>query len=213
VVINPGDVLPLKKSEDEKGAPLEIKCIATRGMFMDFERDIGHNRAVCATHQPKDRDGSDNANSIVLRLRFGDFCFFDAGDLTWNGEYNLVCPANRVGKVDVYQVTHHGLDQSNNPVVLATLQPRVAIMNNGVRKGCDPEVVTTLRATKSIEAVYQLHKNLRPDGKAGNVADEFIANLDQKCEGNHVVLSVDPDGRNYTVRIPAKKHARRFATK
>jgi hypothetical protein len=146
-------------------------------------------------------------------VQFGNWRFFDAGDLTWNQEARLVCPKNLIGQVDVYQVTHHGLDSSNNPLVLRTLQPRVAIMNNGVTKGCLPEVAANLRDTPSLQAVYQVHKNLRPDGATGNVPDEFIANKERECQGNYIKLSVAPDAKSYTVSIPANGHSRTFQTK
>ncbi|MGH7137148.1 MAG: hypothetical protein ACREHD_15510 [Pirellulales bacterium] len=37
------------------------------------------------------RDGSDNANSIVLLLSLGEFQFFEAGDLTW---INFLAPSS-----------------------------------------------------------------------------------------------------------------------
>ena len=163
----------------------------------------------------KDRDGSDNANSVVTLLSFGPFRLFDAGDLTWNREHDLVCPKNLVGEVDVYQVTHHGLDSSNNPLVLRSIKPTVAIMNNGATKGCLPEVFTTLKETTSLQAIYQVHKNMRPDGAMHNVADEFIANqgAEKDCQGNHIQLSVDPTGKTYVVRIPANKHEKQFESR
>jgi len=61
--------------------------------------------------------------------------------------------------------------------------------------------------------VYQVHKNLRPDGVVNNVTDEFIANLERNCKGNTIKLSVAPDGKTYTVDIPANGHQRTYQTK
>jgi len=59
----------------------------------------------------------------------------DLADLTGTREYDLVCPANKIGAVDLYLVSHHGIDTSGSPQLVHALHPRVAIMNNGARKG------------------------------------------------------------------------------
>ncbi|MDP6445300.1 MAG: MBL fold metallo-hydrolase [Pirellulaceae bacterium] len=210
-VIKPGDKLSLKQAE---GSPtVSMRCLGTRREFVAAAKTTPANKDLCAQHKPKNRDGSDNANSVVMLLELGAFRFFDAGDLTWNQEKKLVCPRNLVGKVDVYQVTHHGLDSSNNPILLKSLEPTVAVMNNGVTKGSRPDVFAALRDTKSIKAIYQLHKNLRPDGDVNNVADKFIANLKEKCDGNHVHLSVAADGKSYRVSVPSREHVAEYQTR
>ena len=213
IVIHPGDQVPLRQTTAAGAVSFELRCLGTRKKFPTVADNVPPNTEACASHRPKDRDGSDNANSVVMLLRFGPFDFFDAGDLTWNQEYRLFCPKNPAGIVDVYQVTHHGLDSSNNPLVLASLQPTVAVMNNGVTKGCLPEVFATLKSTPSLKAIYQVHKNLRPDGSVNNAPDEYIANHQQQCQGNWIKLSVDPTGLAYRVEIPSHGHRREFRTK
>ncbi|GIW95899.1 MAG: hypothetical protein KatS3mg110_3940 [Pirellulaceae bacterium] len=211
IVIQPGMRLPVMQREGSP--PLEILCLAARQQFIDPPAGVPENTAICQSHRDKERDGSDNANSIVLLVRFGMFRFLDAGDLTWNLEKRLVCPVNLVGEVDVYQVTHHGLDSSNNPVVLQSIKPTVAVMNNGATKGCMPEVFATLKETPSLEAIYQVHRNVRPDGSVNNTADEYIANDEVACKGEGIVLSVAADATSYEVRVPAKGHRRTFAVR
>jgi competence protein ComEC len=209
-VVKPGDQLSLRQGL--KSPTLNLSCMGTRKEFVTPSPGTPDCKA-CAAHKPKDRDGSDNANSVVMLLQFGKFRFYDGGDLTWNQEYRLVCPKNVVGQVDVYQVTHHGLDSSNNPVILEALQPQVAIMNNGKTKGCTPDVFANLQAAKSLKAVYQLHRNERPDGSMNNVETDFIANRSKDVTGNYIHVSVAADSKSYDVRIPAHKHSKTYKTR
>ncbi len=209
-VINPGDSIPLKQAPGT--ARIKLTCLATRRSASRALAQPG--RAELCQDKPaaKPQDTSDNANSVVLLLELGDFRFFDAGDLTWNVEPTLVCPDNLTGgTVDVYQVTHHGLDRSNHPTLVHALAPTVTVMNNGVTKGCGAETFQTLQSIPSAKAHYQVHKNLRDD-REHNTPDTFIANLERRCQANPIRLAVKPDGTGYAVSIPATGHRQEFAT-
>jgi competence protein ComEC len=121
------------------------------------------------------------------------------GDLTWNYEQKLVCPNNLIGKVDLFQTTHHGLDRSNSPQFVWAIAPRVAVMNNGPRKGGPPSVFEVLRKSPGLEDIWQVHLALATP-KEVNTDEKMIANLvpSAQCTGNLIEASVDSNGR-YTI--------------
>ncbi len=197
-----GDPFPLKG--------VDAVVLASGGKVIQAPE--GPPNPLCAeapADQPEDR--SDNARSLALRFRLGKFDFLDCGDLTWNVEKQLVCPVDRVGPVDLYQVTHHGMDSSNHPTLVRTVAPTVAIMNNGPRKGGSPATVKLLRAIPSIQAAYQLHRNAATPAE-DNTDPALIANPDP-AGGRFIHVAVEPDGSAYTVQIGPDGEKRAFKSR
>jgi competence protein ComEC len=206
VVLKPGDSIPLKQS----GTEISLRVLG--GMQKFVEGKSAQSGVDCEKLTEKPKDSGDNANSTVLVLQYGAFEMFDGGDLTWNTEAKLVCPQNLLSTVDVYDVNHHGLDASNNPLLVQALAPTVAVMSNGTTKGCGAETFKTLKSVPSIEAVYQIHRNLRADSE-NNTQPEHIANAEKECAANYIKVSVEEGGGKYTVSIPGTGHTRQFTSK
>ena len=207
--LKPGDEIALKQTDG--APPLRLLCVSGNGAVI-ADKPGAPTNPLAKEHKPKEADASDNARSLGFLLSYGPFRFLDLGDLTWNVEYKLVAPSDKIGLIDVYQVTHHGADLSNNPVLLRTVKPHVAVMNNGPRKGGSAVVVADVRRLADLQAFYQLHRN-QGTGALENADADCIANPDEKCEGEPIRLLVARDGKNYTVAVGWKGKARRFETR
>jgi competence protein ComEC len=93
-------------------------------------------------------------------VTFGRFRVAHLGDLTWNKEFDLMCPSNPIGTVDLLVVSHHGQAISNSPVLVHALRPRVALLNNGTRKGGQPDAMKVLYSSPGLEDLWQVHFSL-----------------------------------------------------
>jgi beta-lactamase superfamily II metal-dependent hydrolase len=119
-----------------------------------------------------DVGGAENPASVGFVLRYGKFDFVDLGDLTWNVEQKLMCPTNRIGLADLYQVSHHGSDLSSSPQLVHGLAPFVAVMNNGATKGGSASTFDVLRASPGLTDLWALHRVTAND--AQHNADEVL---------------------------------------
>jgi hypothetical protein len=170
-IVKPGDRVPI--------TGLDWRIVTSAGQAIKTPlAGGGKPNAACAQFSPKDASPTDdNGQSVGSVVTFGQFRAIDLGDLLWNKEFELICPNNPIGTVDVYFVTHHGLDQSGSPALVHGVRPRVAVMQNGTRKGAGLEAMSTMRSSPGLEDIWQLHWSY---GAAleQNSAGLFIANVD-----------------------------------
>jgi len=205
LVVKPGDTLPIKG--------IEVKFVSANGaLITQALPGCGAPNNLCATAVKKEADASENARSVGFVLSYGGkFRFVDLGDLTWNKELELVCPNNLLGQVDLYLTTHHGMDMSGSEQIVHALHPRVAIMNNGARKGGSVPAWKAVRSSPGLEDLWQLHFAMA-GGSENNTPDVFIANTEEACQGQWLRVTVEPSGA-FTVYNSRNKHEKTYAAR
>jgi competence protein ComEC len=191
-VIKPGASIPVKG--------IEVTVVEAGGQPIDRH---GEPNPFCAGIAPQTEDSAENARSAGIVVTLGKFRFANLGDLTWNKELALLCPENRVGKVDVFETPHHGAE---SPKAIYGLAPRVVVMDNGARKGGDPKGWKTFKDSPGLEDMWQLHFAIA-GGSDANTPDTLIANVDDPCEGKYLKLTAEPDG-SFTVINSRNKYTK-----
>jgi beta-lactamase superfamily II metal-dependent hydrolase len=187
-VVKPGDKVPLT------GVDWTVVTSAGAALKKPLPGG-GRPNPVCAQVQKKEDppNPDDNAQSVGSVIAFGQFRAIDLGDLLWNKEVELMCPNNPVGTVDLYLVTHHGLAQSGSDALVHGVRPRVAVMQNGTRKGGAVAAYEIMEKSPGLEDIWQLHWSYNA-GIEHNPAGVFIANVDDAATIAGV-LTAPPGGR------------------
>jgi competence protein ComEC len=199
--VKPGDTIPIKG--------IDVKVLSAGGRVLDSPLSgAGQAGVDCAGFQMKDVDTSENAQSVGLVISFGNFRMINMGDLTWNKEKDLVCPVNKIGKVDLYLVSHHGMNMSGSPQWVKSLAPKVALMNNGARKGASPEIWQSIHDAPGTPDIWQLHFAV-PAGKEHNSSDTMIANVDEICEGKWLRVEAEKSGA-FKISNPRNKYEKAY---
>ncbi len=91
------------------------------------------------------------------------------------------------------------------------MAPRVAIMNNGARKGGDPKGWKTVKDSPGLEDLWQLHFAVA-GGTEANSPDPFIANVDEPCQGQYLKVTAEANGA-FTVYNPRNKYSKTYPAK
>jgi competence protein ComEC len=186
LTLKPGDPLPVKG--------VEGTVVSSDGALLEKPLPgAGQQNANCKESEERPGDQTENPRSLGTILAFGKLKILDLGDLTWDKEMQLMCPLNKLGRVDIYVVSHHGWQQSGSPALVHGTAPRVAIMDNGAKKGGTPSAWDIVKSSPHLENLWQLHFS-DEGGMAHNVAPEFIANPAGPDAGNYLELIAKPDG-------------------
>jgi len=208
-VVKPGDKIPL--------AGVDWRVVAAAGEVLKSPLPgAGKLNPYCANTKPQDPDPTENAQSVSSFITFGKFRVVHMGDLTWNKEMDLMCPNNRLGTEDLFIVSHHGQPISNSPALVHALQPRVAIMNNGTRKGGQPDAMKVIYSSPHLEDLWQMHFSLL-SGQEYTAPGMFIANLTDNQPASMPVAPMAPpqpglgvppapqhDGKAYWIKVSAQ---------
>jgi competence protein ComEC len=190
--VRPGDTIPVKG--------LHVDIVAAAGdSIQNPLPGAGQPNPLCASYEALPPDPGENAHSIAMIITLGNLRIADLGDLFWDKEYDLACPVNKLGTVDLYMTTHHGTATSGSPQMVHALHPKVAIMNNGANKGGSIKAWTAIENSPGLEDLWQLHYS-NEGGKNHNVAEKFIANpSEENDKGYSIEVTARADG-SFTVR-------------
>ena len=176
IVAKPGDRITLKG--------VDWRIVAAAGEVVKSPLPgAGRANPECANFKPVDNNAEDPM-SVASYITFGKFRTAHLGDLTRNMEFKLMCPNTSLPPVDLLLGMHHGQDSSNSPVMDHALRPRVAIMNNGTRKGGEPFTAMSIHTSPGFEDLWQIHFSLL-SGQEYTTPGMFIANgIDDACGGH-----------------------------
>jgi beta-lactamase superfamily II metal-dependent hydrolase len=186
----PGDRIPVEG--------LDVQVVSSAGDVikepMAGAPGAGAPNPLCREAKLKEQDATpENFESVGIVVRYGGFRLVDLGDLTWNQEHALACPTNLVGIMTVFHTTRHGDPHSGAPQFVHAIHARVAVMNNGERKGGSPEYWQTVYEAPGLEDFWQIHRSAA-GGADHNSPEQFLANLNETDHGHYIKMSVRADG-------------------
>jgi competence protein ComEC len=173
---------------------MHIRLVSSDGNVPDGPLPGGGQPNPLCTGVPgmDNNGGEENVRSLGMLITFGKTRILYLGDLTWNMELKLLCPVNKIGKVDVYFVTGHSMNLSSSPPT-AAFDPLVAVMQNGPTKGGDEAVIKTVTGYPDLQGFWRTHYTVRYPDLNGD--PNYIANLDQvPDQGNSIDIDIAPGG-------------------
>ena len=190
-IVKAGDTIPLRG--------VRVDVVSSSGRVIDKAiNGGGAPNPYCSDAERKEPNKTENSQTAGVLVSYRRFTSLDVGDLTWDKELDLACPANKLGRVSLLLATHHGFfnDQSGAPALLWAIQPQTVIANNGPRKGMAPSAFERIQKVRGIEGLWQSHLALASD-KEHNTAEEMIANTEPsaECSGHWIRVDVDSEGR------------------
>ena len=147
----------------------------------------------------------ENACSAAIRLRYGAFGYFAAGDLTSNS-FDGALPwrdietpaAQAAGPVDVAVAAHHGMFDATGPDVVRALRPRAWIVQSWHVAHPSPDALERMLSQR----LYSGPRDVFATGlsPANELAHKWLTDR-LAARGGHVIVRVAPGGGGYRVVV------------
>ena len=184
IIAKPGDILPIKG--------MRVEVISSDGALIEKSLlGAGQPNPACANSSQPASDQTENPRSLGTLITFGKLRILDLGDLTVDKEYQLMCPLNKIGHIDIYIASHHGFFQSGS-AALVHASRLGAIVDNGATKGGSPLALDIMKTSPN-QAIWQFHFSEEADRR-----QHSPWNLLPICTGpdagNYLKLTANPDG-------------------
>jgi competence protein ComEC len=207
-VVKPGDKIPV--------AGLDWRIVAAAAKTIQTALPGGGKpNPYCASFKAQDIPQTEDDQSVGSFITFGRFHTLHLGDLTLNRQFELMCPTNRLGTVNLMLLGRHG--NVNSELLVHALHPEAAVMNNGTRKGGQPESMKVLFSSPGLEDIWQMHFS-QLGGQEYTVPGMFIANgVDEQqlampvepmpapAQGAQVPPAPAHNGTSYYFKISARE--------
>lgn len=188
-VVKAGDVVPVT------GLDWRIVTAAGQGLKAPLPGRRATPNAACAKFTPTIQASTwstpDDDQSVGSVVSLGKFRAIDLGDLLWDHAMDLTCPNDLIGAIDLYMVSGHGAEVCSAAPFVQAIRPRVAIMQNGTRKGGDVVSFQTLRASTGFQDLWQLHWGYKA-GIEQNSPGALIANIDDPATMAGIIAPPPP---------------------
>ena len=171
IVAKAGQVIPIGSMTDT--------IVSSDGVVLSKPlAGAGAPNPACDTAEAKATraiGGEENRRSVASLLRFGKVSIAMFGDLSWDKERELSCPAGKLGHVNLLIVTQHGSNISSNPASIADMHPDIALMGMGGKKGGDEGPIKTIKSSPGLMGFWQTHESFAHPEWSGD--KNMIANL------------------------------------
>jgi competence protein ComEC len=212
--VKAGDVLPLKG--------VEWRFVTSaRDTIKNPLAGAGRPNPHCAGFAPHTVNpvsggplgNTEDEHSVGSHVTFNRFRAVYLADFPWNKEFELMCPTNRLGTVEFLLVSRHGQHSSNSEALVHALRPRVGVINNGIRKGGQPETMKVLHSSPGLENIWQVHV-AQLSGAEYDIPGMFVANIvedPQHSPAHWIKVSARPDG-SFTVTNSRNGFSKTYAT-
>jgi len=194
-VVKPGDTLPIRG--------VDWRIVSAGGQVLRTPLPgAGRPNPYCAAFTKQEVNpvsgapvgNTEDEQSVGSHVVFGRFRLLYLGDLTWNQEFELVCPANRLGTADLFVVSRHGQPSSNSQALVHAVEPRVIVMNDGPRKGGQPQAMSILLSSPRLENLWAIHAS-ELGGQEYTVPGLFVANDTDNTPAAMPIAPVPPPAR------------------